>query len=82
MANKHFSKIRGKHISKFEANLLYRVSSRQPGIHGETLSKLKEKAISFEQIRVEPGGAFQPAFLRPALTLAVTILDGNSPLGR
>jgi hypothetical protein len=34
---------RDRRISEFEANLVYRVSFRKPGLHRETLSREKEK---------------------------------------
>jgi gamma-glutamyl-gamma-aminobutyrate hydrolase PuuD len=34
---------RGRQISEFEASLVYRVSSRHPGLYRETLSQNKNK---------------------------------------
>jgi hypothetical protein len=34
---------RGRQISKFESSLVYKVSSRTPGLHRETLSWKKQK---------------------------------------
>jgi hypothetical protein len=34
---------RGRQISEFETRLVYRVSSRQPGLYRETLSRKKKK---------------------------------------
>jgi hypothetical protein len=34
---------RGRQISEFEASLVYKVSSGQPGLHRETLSWKKKK---------------------------------------
>jgi hypothetical protein len=34
---------RGRWISEFEASLVYRMSSGQPGLHRETLSQKKKK---------------------------------------
>jgi hypothetical protein len=34
---------RSRQISEFEASLVYKVSSRKPGLHRETLSRKKKK---------------------------------------
>jgi hypothetical protein len=44
---------RGRWISEFEVNLIYRVSSGQPGLHRETLSRKTKKKKEREKKRKE-----------------------------
>jgi hypothetical protein len=43
---------RGRQISEFKANLIYRMSSRQPGLHRETLSHEKKKKTTKTKLKM------------------------------